>query len=53
MDNPFLVILVGCFLLSVGYSMGTQAGHSEVVLSCQRVSSFYVGDKVFDCKERK
>lgn len=35
------------------FSLGWLLAHSTVATECERLGSFYVGQKVFDCKEKK
>ena len=44
-------IVVGAVLGCVYYT-GWVVAHSEVAHECRVLGAFYVGAKVFDCKER-
>lgn len=43
-----LLLVIG---LLIGYSVGWKNAHKTVATECQRLGSFYVGNKVFKCVE--
>lgn len=45
-----ILIAVSVWLL---FAMVWDSAHVRVMHECQRIGAFYVGDKTFDCKERK
>ena len=47
--NALLYWFVG---LVAGGIIGHAQAHHEVATECQRLGAFYVGDKIFECKER-
>ena len=49
MDNFFSAILI----FIVGTVFGWVFAHNVVASECQKLNSFYVGDKVFNCEVRK
>jgi hypothetical protein len=49
MDNILSAILV--FILGIVF--GWIFAHSSVASECQKLNSFYVSDKVFNCEVRK
>lgn len=46
--NWFIVLLTILTFL-FGYRIGWISAHSEVARECERLGSFYVGDRVFIC----
>ncbi len=52
MDTTF-----GGILLFLGFLIGMMFGwlfaHSTISTECQKLNSFYVGDKVYNCEIRK
>ena len=40
-------------IVLAAFALGWAIAHSTVATECERLGSFYVGQKVFDCKEKK
>ena len=49
---PYLIsgLLIG---LVVGFAGGWIQAHQTVATECEKLGSFYVGDKVYECKLRE
>ena len=39
-------------LILIGVLLGYFYAHAEIRLECQRLGAFYVGNSVFECKEK-
>jgi len=46
-------VLIAIVAFAVGHSFGWSGAHSTVATECERLGAFYVGQKTFECKERK
>jgi hypothetical protein len=49
MDNLFGGIMIGLIGFSL-FCFGWAFAHSTVSTECQKLQSFYIGEKVFECK---
>ena len=43
-------LMLAAFMFIFGVFIGDGNAHSTVARECERLGSFYVGDKVFECK---
>ena len=48
-DSILICLLTAIVSVATGWSFA----HSTVAVECNRLGSFYVGEKVFECKEKK
>lgn len=48
-------ILGVCFVIGllISYRLGYEVAHSTIARECDRLGSFYVGDKTYHCTEIK
>jgi hypothetical protein len=51
MNNWFYGVVCVCALL-LAYAGGWIVAHGTISWECHNVGTFYVGEKVFDCKEK-
>lgn len=49
MINAMILVFFAIFIWLSAYWQA----HDEVSIECQKLGAFYVGDKVFECKEKK
>lgn len=40
-----------CLLAAVSYRFGYEVAHSTIAIECERLGSFYVGNKTYKCIE--
>lgn len=54
-DAPLGILLVFLFtsIIALMVLFGWVLAHQTVSTECQRLGAFYVGDKTFECKEKK
>lgn len=45
-------LVVGVVLAAI-FALGWVTAHNEVMTECERLGTFYVGDKTFKCEVRK
>ena len=50
MDTTVAGIIVVVFIAAMGAVAGWHDGRKGLVSDCERIGSFYVGDKTFECK---
>ena len=50
MTDILIVVLVALLGLFSGYNWGHQDAHVKIAHECERLGSFYVGGKTFECK---
>ncbi len=51
--NDWLIGAVCVVALLVAVLGGWVGAHTTVATECSKLGSFYVGDKIYECKEKK
>ena len=46
----FKILFIALLAFILGSFFGYGATHGEIVTECQRIGTFYVGEKVFKCE---
>lgn len=53
MDDTIAPLALALMIFLAGCWTGSVAGHHEIGRECRLLGSFYVGERVFECREKK